>query len=219
MVKQIDIDLVTSDDFQSRFWSRVDKSGDCWIWGSTKDRDGYGLLKIGRRMYRAHRSAYASHYRKDPGQNIVMHKCDTPGCSNPSHLEIGTTTDNSRDMVRKGRHNKSKLNGKVAEDIRNRFAAGEDLRLIANEFLITERTAMRVFNGIRYASAGGPITRMGRRRGEKHPHAKLKDDQVKSIRNMYSTGHYRQIDVAEFFGTSRSVVSAVVNRSTWGHVK
>jgi hypothetical protein len=26
-----------------RFWSRVDKTGDCWVWLGAKSKDGYGI--------------------------------------------------------------------------------------------------------------------------------------------------------------------------------
>ena len=29
-----------------RFWSKVDKSGDCWIWIGYIDKDGYGSFGI-----------------------------------------------------------------------------------------------------------------------------------------------------------------------------
>jgi hypothetical protein len=27
---------------EARFWARVDKSGECWLWTGPRDKDGYG---------------------------------------------------------------------------------------------------------------------------------------------------------------------------------
>ena len=41
----------------------------------------------------------------------VLHRCDMPMCVNPDHLFVGTAKDNIEDMIRKGRANRSRING------------------------------------------------------------------------------------------------------------
>jgi len=95
-----------------RFHSKIKKGtpDDCWPWLGVQDRDGYGLFKVTnarlgvRKMLKAHRVSYYLHRKQDPSGFLVLHSCDNPPCNNPAHLRTGTTLDNSRDQVSKGRH-------------------------------------------------------------------------------------------------------------------
>jgi DNA-directed RNA polymerase specialized sigma subunit len=50
--------------------------------------------------------------------------------------------------------------------------------------------------------------------GEQHPKAKLTEKEVKIIRQYYGGG-FKQKELAEMFGVSRSNIDAIVNRRTW----
>ena len=84
-----------------RFWNKVDKSGDCWLWTASKSRHGYGFFRVEGKLWEAHRwiFIYINHYAPE----VVMHICDTPSCVNPDHLRGGTRRDNQTDMRIKGR--------------------------------------------------------------------------------------------------------------------
>lgn len=51
--------------------------------------------------------------------------------------------------------------------------------------------------------------------GEKSPHSKLTDDQVRAIRSSSGTAK----EIAKRFGISKSNVEFIVNRQTWKHVE
>ena len=77
----------------------------CRLWTGAKDADGYGFAKHAGRQWRTHRLAYVlAHGPPIPGLLVyVTHRCDRPACVEPSHLALGTPTENSRDACQRGR--------------------------------------------------------------------------------------------------------------------
>ena len=89
------------------FWKKVDKKGEdeCWEWITCKK---YGVFRIDKKLYLAHRISWILHYGEIPEHNsyhgiCVCHKCDNPSCVNPNHLFLGTCKDNIKDCSKKGR--------------------------------------------------------------------------------------------------------------------
>lgn len=79
---------------------------DCVIWQGAKDAAGYGVTWHNNKWCRAHRAVMNA----KPGE-IVRHLCDNPSCVNPNHLRLGTSKENSEDMVSKGRQARGELAG------------------------------------------------------------------------------------------------------------
>lgn len=87
-----------------RFWEKVsgtDKD-DCWIWTGSRSGSGYGQFWDGKRNIPAH--WFMLPKRPQKGQE-ACHHCDNKLCVRPSHIFLGTRSDNMKDMVSKKRHN------------------------------------------------------------------------------------------------------------------
>ena len=119
-----------------RFWSHVDKTGNCWNWTAFKDvkKGGYGLFWINRTdAISAHRMSYLLEYGEIPDGRLVCHRCDNPACVRPDHLFIGTWKSNQEDCRNKGRYPdrfgndspRHKLTEIDVRIIRERYAKGE----------------------------------------------------------------------------------------------
>lgn len=87
----------------NRFWSKVNKTDDCWEWTGGKNSGGYGRFVVDGSITLAHRYSVELDGR-DPTGKFVCHHCDNPSCVNPEHLFVGTNHDNVKDMMNKNRH-------------------------------------------------------------------------------------------------------------------
>jgi hypothetical protein len=128
----------------------------CVLWERARTSAGYGNIRIGGRTghnVKAHRLAYALTYGAISPGMVICHRCDNPPCINPRHLFMGTTLDNVRDKVVKGRQSRgetnamSRLTESSVRSIRTRHADGETQRRIAADLAVSEATVSRVING------------------------------------------------------------------------
>ena len=92
-----------------RFMTKVEKTSDCWLWQGAISDSGYGWFGIGGsgNTQSAHRVAHQLLIGPIPNGMHVCHRCDVRHCVNPSHLFLGSRSDNMQDMLTKGRGNKA----------------------------------------------------------------------------------------------------------------
>jgi hypothetical protein len=94
-----------------RFWSKVDKTDDCWNWTAGLFENGYGLFRFDNRLVRAHRFSWELVNGEIPTGMQVNHHCDNKRCVNPAHLYVGDQKQNRADSVNRGRTAKGLRNG------------------------------------------------------------------------------------------------------------
>ncbi len=141
------------------FWDRVDRTGDCWLWKRGRTKKGYGELKIYGKTWYAHRLSWSITNGEITAGIKVLHRCDNPPCVNPDHLFLGTSLDNTRDMISKGRdcppptfiganHPRAILTEDQAMDILNRADPKKrNLSALAREYHISLQSVSRIARG------------------------------------------------------------------------
>lgn len=99
----------TPQEAETRFWSKVDKTGECWLWKAGLYANGYGQFSVNKAKVYAHRFAWQAATGEQINGKIICHTCDVRACVNPAHLFSGTQLDNMRDMRSKGRDPQSHM--------------------------------------------------------------------------------------------------------------
>jgi hypothetical protein len=164
-----------------------EEEGACWIWSGYKDSLGYG--RVGRRINGISKTVGAHRFLINDlieGGLYCCHHCDNPSCVRPSHMFAGTTKDNIRDCIKKGRFNykdttgaivrystgridrrgemngKSKLTLEQATRARNCPRGYGKIAALAREFGVSPVTIRKIRNG--YGWPEIPITKHNTKR-------------------------------------------------------
>lgn len=79
-------------------WKFIDKkeANECWIWIGSTFSGRYGRFFLDGKALCAHRVVYEVANGEIDNGLFVMHKCNNKLCCNPSHLTVGTNSENQR---------------------------------------------------------------------------------------------------------------------------
>lgn len=122
----------------------------CMEWQRARSRFGYGMVWHRGKAISANRLALIFTIGEPETKSVAMHLCDNPPCINPDHLRWGTHSENSKDMVAKGRqvlngksgteHHNAKLNLDAVAFIRKAYGADYSQKYLAKLFGVGETT-------------------------------------------------------------------------------
>lgn len=209
---------------EERFWAKVDRTGECWVWTGARNQNGYGTFRFARSMRLAHRVAFLLTRGVIPDGLWVLHHCDNPPCVNPAHLYLGTVQDNVRDMVARGRqatglrNANARLTPDLVLEARRRHAGGETLRAIAAAVGVEHTTVGRAIRGDQWREVlGGVVESIPWAPGRAYHTARLTPEQVVEIRAL-AERRVPQRAIGRMFGVAQGTVSDIITGRQWSHV-
>jgi len=181
-----------------RFEAKVDKAGPtqshmstcCYVWTGAKFKPTkYGALQVNGKAERAHRVAWQLSNGTIPAGLDVLHKCDNEACVRVSHLYLGTSKDNARDRVVRGRAARGLRHGSVTKP-------------------------GRLPSGLAHFLNKNPE----RVRGELNGNSKISEATARAILSEYD-GSYGEIPrLVKKYNSSRSLIEQLVQGRTWRHL-
>ena len=108
---------------------------ECWPWQGNIAATGYGRVSVDGKVLNAHRAVMVNLHGDLPEDSVVRHTCDNPPCVNPSHLLLGTQSENVEDK-RGGRARQGRqiLTEDDVRAIRQRVKSGETVRAVSLDY-------------------------------------------------------------------------------------
>jgi len=120
--------------------------------------DGYGRLSIANILHRVHRLSWELHRGAIPDGLSVLHRCDNRRCIEIEHLFLGTSQENTADMIAKGRkvvlrgelHPLARLTSISVRVIRRLSERGMGHRELGEIFMVNETAIHKIVNRLRW---------------------------------------------------------------------
>jgi len=136
----------------------IKKEEECWGWKRKLHKTGYTMIRYNKLQTSGHRVSWFIHNGEIPEGLIVCHKCDNKICTNPEHLFLGTHSDNTKDMLSKGRNTLtkknhgqsckwSKLTNIKVKQIKKLLTLGVTVARISRDFKVSYMTIKAIKDG------------------------------------------------------------------------
>jgi len=202
----------------------------CWEWQGVLNNKGYGMMYVrewGRRSS-CHRAAYQFYFGQITDGSWVLHKCDNPRCVRPSHLFLGSPLDNIRDMIAKGRDNRSnnprgeengcsKMTTEGVIALREAYIAGASRKEMAVRFELSELSISDYVLGRSWRHVtDGPTREALAAESERRKKigAKITKEVAEEIRRRLGAGELGK-DLAVEYGIHKATISDIRQCKIW----
>lgn len=199
---------------QTRFWQKVDMSGDCWIWTGAVDRNGRGRFAVSskNKSEGASRVAWALVNELSPEDVVICHHCDNPICVRPTHLFAGTIGDNNADRQMKGRTVTGAMTGNYRQGKPHIVTVEMVQQMVQMRQQGESLSAIGRAVGVHHSTVGNVLRRqdeLGNGWKERQTNYRLTKEDVEKIHRMSQAGE-AQSSIAKQFGISQTTVSDIV---------
>jgi len=148
-----------SEEFLTKFWSRVEKTDTCWLWTAGTRKSGHGQISVNGRTMGAHRVSLEIHLGRPIREGLVVAHtpliCHEPRCVNPVHLREATCLENMLDRAKDGTHvemhtlRKKIVTEEQADAIRKDPRTS---RIIAKDYGISHMSVIAIKKNVIYAA-------------------------------------------------------------------
>lgn len=145
----VDRRLRAPDPLWGRFWEKVEKTPECWLWTAGVLPTGRGLFQVGRRVLPAPRVAWQMVYGVVPP--VVLPECQEVLCVRPSHLRGFTRKNAAAWLMAHGTPvGRSTLTAKQVRRAREAWDGGNGVPIadLADRYCVHPNTMSRALRGV-----------------------------------------------------------------------
>lgn len=134
---------------KERLLKHTHKTETCWNWTKYKIKNGYGRIKINKKLLLVHRVSFEIFKGNIPENILVCHSCDNRACINPDHLSLGTKKDNAIDMYIKKRSPNRKMTNDQVKEMKALFNSGHCRKELAVKYRVSYSHLVSLINGFK----------------------------------------------------------------------
>jgi len=228
----------------AHFYSHIEKNPNgCWNWtGSFTKTEAPLMNRLGDK-YMSRRVALSLSGKVMESDDQVIPICQNNACVNPDHLVCGEKErffanvykleeKNGGCWVWNGLQNarmygvfSATSNGKTTNILAHRYSWYLHTGFMPKALVVCHKcdhpycvNPDHLFIGTKKDNSQDMVNKGRSARGERARTAKLTEQQVREIRELYDTKQYDTVQLSKIYGVARSVISRIVNRLIWKHV-